>query len=686
MKRCPQCQFDELVDSAAFCTRCGADLDRPAETHTQSFEDSGVETAELRDDSSLAESPSGSGFDEPSVKRLRPILPSDVSALDDEELTEPLQAKMYGSIPAAEDMTPPPAQKQEAEPEPDDPQQIKKLSKQEIEAISMSMYAGTSNRPYLSDDEKRNLLRSIDKTETSTEAKAKSAVPVAKTNRPPVNEATDAHRPKMADRLRGVSYYFGNVVYLTGNQRLHENDEAAINDRIYVLRKYSLSPKAKWISLGAAAAVLLIACIAIFTSGAGSGSGTVIGIVLDDTQQPFIQGAAIRFPDLGKEIESNGQGFFVADGISSGSHKIEYVVNNQVVGTDYATVVAGEVTTVALRPAEEASGSFAHETPEEISSLPTSAATDVAQPRFAEPQQTSSPSPKATSAQLVLAANVEGATLRVDGQVVGIGNLAYQKLKPGKRSYTVSAEGYQTVSGTVNLGANKTTTLEVALQPLPAERQASPEELAYSAAETAMNGGDFATAIAQYSEVISLKPTSSKAYLMRAEARAKAGDREGTVADLTAGGNLALNEGNGNQAYQAFDRASQLDRKSTQALLGRATANLARGQDIAAIADYEAVVSLDRRNVKAFMGIGEARYNLGNFKEAIDNFKDAQKLDPNNAEIYEYLMLSYLGDNDIKNVRKTFEKYRKMVSEDQLAQMNTQEKYRLLMQVVTTGN
>ena len=109
-------------------------------------------------------------------------------------------------------------------------------------------------------------------------------------------------------------------------------------------------------------------------------------------------------------------------------------------------------------------------------------------------------------------------------------------------------------------------------------------------------------------------------------------------------------------------------------------------RDIAAIADYEAVVSLDRRNVKAYMGIGEARYNLGNFKEAIDNFKDAQKLDPNNAEIYEYLMLSYLGDNDIKNVRKTFEKYRKMVSEDQLAQMNTQEKYRLLMQVVTTGN
>ena len=129
------------------------------------------------------------------------------------------------------------------------------------------------------------------------------------------------------------------------------------------------------------------------------------------------------------------------------------------------------------------------------------------------------------------------------------------------------------------------------------------------------------------------------------------------------------------RATNAYQKCAELDAKAVAPLLGRANMYLARGEEIAAIADYEAVLDIEKDNFDAHFGLGCARYEQGYYKKAIKHLKKARKQDERNPEVYEYLMLSYMGANDLKNVKKAYEKYKEFASSEQIRALQEDNRF-----------
>jgi len=89
---------------------------------------------------------------------------------------------------------------------------------------------------------------------------------------------------------------------------------------------------------GVGFALCLVIIGSLILSNPGGSNGQIVGLALDDAGQPYLLGATVHLPEIGKTYTSNGQGFFRTDRIAPGSYRVEYVVGGQKVATDYATV------------------------------------------------------------------------------------------------------------------------------------------------------------------------------------------------------------------------------------------------------------------------------------------------------------------------------------------------------------
>ena len=122
--------------------------------------------------------------------------------------------------------------------------------------------------------------------------------------------------------------------------------------------------------------------------------------------------------------------------------------------------------------------------------------------------------------------------------------------------------------------------------------------------------------------------------------------------------------------------------KSIPVLLGRGNLYLSRGEEIAAIADFDMVIRLDKRNLQGYLGLGQARHDQGYFKKAIKHFKDARSLASDNPSIHRSLMMCYYRAGDFKQVKKSHEKFVKYVSEAELRAMRSDPSFAPVLRVI----
>lgn len=703
LTRCPNCKVELLFEGSEFCEHCGVKLDRETMKRGEhAGGDDDMEFVVTEDNQSHPPELVG-GFRKEKSDELGLQSSAELMAhiSDDEAEAIPPVAP---AIPAATAMAaqaasgtatpngttgPKPAAPDKGQ-SMDDTGAFRRLSPAEVKAIEKNMYAGTAT--YLSEDEKRNLLKNMSTLESAGVPNdvivppKKQAAPVPPVPPMSTDQMADQFKPAMAKRGRGVAYFLKNYIQVQGDTELHDHDELTINERTYVLRKKKFSSKA---TFGAAAVVFTV--VLLFLSSLvvmrDTDHGSVIGVVLDSQQQPYAQGATIRFPDLGKSYTSNPQGFFRTDPLPPGSHKIEFAVDGGPAFVDYATVTADDITTITLRPGDAP--------PVELAQEPASPTSNPAPERsMANRNQTEpieSPSqpvtePTRANARLTLAANVEGARLAIDGSVVGAGNLTFTRLKPGSHSYSVSKEGYETASGTVDLAGGKTSLLAVTLTEAkavaPAKPQSSPAELAYAEGQAALTDKNYSEAITAFSNAIAENPNYGVAHLGRGKAYQMTGQKAQAHDDYIRAAEIYRFKKDYDQAVMAYNKAIEADPKSVTAYLGRGDLYLEKQEEIAATADYETVIRLDRRNTQAYIGLGEARYSQGNFSKAIKHFRDAKDLAPNNPQVYEYLMLAYLGDGDLKNVRKTYEKYKEVAGQEQMDRLAQDKRFSAVLGVV----
>ncbi len=495
----------------------------------------------------------------------------------------------------------------------------------------------------------------------------------------------------MARRQRGVAFFYRNFIELKGSQQLADNDHLTVNDREYVLKKKTLSPKAI-ITLAAPVFLILLFIIgAQFVGNAGSGEGQIIGLVVDKNGQPYIKTAVVKFPDLGQSFKTNAQGFFRTGDLPAGNHRMEYIIDGVSVGTDYATVTSDEITTILLKPTS-------HELARVTDAQPASSVQRVADRPTPEESPAADEGNRARaqqkagsregSSKIVLAANVDEARLTIDGRVLGAGNLTYSRLSSGRHSYSVSRDGFATVSGSIELRAGKTSRLEVALTPLTREAKLATYEGDdfFRSGLALLREGQYESAIADLTEAISKQPSRVDAYTARAEAYNAQRQTSEAYADYLRAAEIYQIQNNFNQSITAFTKAIELAPGEIAPLLGRGNAFLNKGEHIAATADFESAVRLDEKNVQAHFGLGRTRFEQGYYKKAIDHFKDARALEPDNAAVYQYLMLAYLGANDIKNVKKSYEKFTEVASGQQVRQLQSDSRFAAVMKVIDMGN
>ncbi|HUV30300.1 MAG TPA: tetratricopeptide repeat protein [Acidobacteriota bacterium] len=725
MKICPQCHTEQAADTE-FCACCGQRLTSgPApespdgapdnldfvitETHDASHDlvggvvpkktdgDLGLETtADLVQREAISGAGIGGGAVGSDTGNCSPIGDSNPT------MPAPQETDTGGGTVSDE----PPAG---SAPSSDSTSQVRKLSDDQIKSIKQNLYGGSTE--YLSDEEKLDLLKHIDRRPTDGQAADKPEKPKgfdtapivppkkAGPSKPDTAAPEVKPRPQMAQRTRGVAYYAKNIVQITGEQELHEHDELIINQRQYVLRKKKLNSKLLAAIIAPVAAVAIFAIGTQFTSDITTGDGRIVGVVLDSHERPLLQAVTIRLPALGKSCRTNAQGFFKTDLIEAGSYKIECIVDGEVAATDYATVVDGEISMLTLQPSSE---SRTKPTVATVRPVPAEAAAESrerAQPQAA-PQTGSSPTksskpaadrPRAAStapqtAKIAVNTNVEVPRLSIDGSVVGAGNLTYSRLKPGKHSYSIAADGHRTATGTLELVAGKTTKLDVTLEPMsPAQKEKTYAETDYfHSGERALKANEYETAITDLTEAVRIKPSYAEAYFARAQAYERTGQNPSALDDYIRAAEQYRFKGEYNRAITAYNHCLEMDREAVPALLGRASLYLAKGEEIAAIADYETAIRFDKRNAQAYYGLGEARFNQGYYEKAVKHFKDARSLDPENPLVYQFLMLSYLADDDTNNVRKTYDKYKELASQEELSKLRSDKKFSAVMRVVET--
>ncbi len=205
------------------------------------------------------------------------------------------------------------------------------------------MYGSAS---YLKDKEKKELQKSI--------LDATNPEPVAE--EPPLMPDFEGHpSPKKENRPKkgtGIAYYYRNYVHVLGNHSLMTNDILKVNDREYILKPKKIKPAYMASGFGVVFVVLMIIMIAMFTSGSGTGQGQLVGVVLDQYDQPYLLGATIRIRERQESFQSDARGVFSAGALPVGTYQIEYLLNDELVQVEQASITEGEVRMVFLRPGE----------------------------------------------------------------------------------------------------------------------------------------------------------------------------------------------------------------------------------------------------------------------------------------------------------------------------------------------
>lgn len=536
---------------------------------------------------------------------------------------------------------------------------------------------------YLSDREKEEIIRKIS---AGTTAGADRAEPTADRPAASVQPAEpELSTPGMAERGRGIAYFYRNYIQIAGRQQLHDEDELQLDGRWYRLKPKKVRPGFLIGAGGIMFAAMLFIIASLLVSDGGAGDGEVIGMALDENGRPYLHGAIVRFPDLGVAVKSNPQGFFRSGQIPSGTHKMVYKVDGKQIAEDFITVASGEISTVSLtpRPPEEYSSSDREAA---LAAAVSENETKPSTPESAGDKSAATSKKKTDSryAKLTLDANVDGARLSLDGSVMGAGNVTYSRLTPGKHEYFVEADGYQPVKGIVELQAGEGRRLEIELSPMAAAQKEtvySPEDYYYSGVAN-VKAGQKEIAVSDFSKAIEQKPSYAEAYLARADVYNLTKDLPAAHDDYIRAAEIFRINKDFNGAITAYNSAIEVNKKSLTAYLGRGDLYLAKGEEIAAIADYEAAANIDKKTAVAQFGLGKARFQLGHYDKAIKHFKDVRKLDDRNPVLYQYLMLAYLAVDDIKEVKKSFERFSEVASEADMQRMVADQKYSAILRVV----
>jgi len=703
---CTICKFQVIDISLSVCPNCGAPL-QAAENADDPAEDTSPEIC-----NSSSKETADDGASKQASLRTPDNPEDDLEICDPGELLYAAETEVSpspGEIAAKPpDPTRSPVSNDEiktgtanSEVVPESRNEIRKLSPEQVDSIRSNMLNGNSDSEYVSAEDASSFFHDLSRAKTRPDLDRQDPVP------PDVNEErvsvpspvapvrlteeVSQSRPMTVAKsapARRVAYFHKNFIQLTGSVYPHTGDELIIDDRHYILKPKRIK---KQYTIGAFALLLAIVFFFIgkqFISPTLPGSGSIIGVVVDESGQPIYTGVEVALPEAGKRVVSDPTGFFRFDNVPTGVYAIRSKRPEGIIAADNISVAANEITTLVLgENARESRNAIPYGSTEEQ----PSGATDSRSPQ----SQTSSPTGKSSQettaktgteyASLKLKANVENAKVSIDGEILGSGNMTFKKLRPGSRTVTVAKPGYSEWTGTVRLKSNETYTLAVALEPISVETgnslTASGEQL-YRSGQALMSEGKIDEAIRDLTEAISIQPSLADAYFTRAEAYVAGGKSKLAEDDFIRAGEIYAAQRRSESALTAFNRAIGINKKSAAAYIDRG--DLYRQMDIkqSAVEDFRTALKCDENSFRANFELGKMYFALGNNGDADKRLRKAQELDPRSPEVYHYLMLNYLARDDFGKVKKAYTAFKVNVSQDDLQTFKDDPKFDAVLRVI----
>gem|GEM_PF-2312167 len=588
---------------------------------------------------------------------------------------------------------------------------LQKLSSEQIKAIRSNLMNGDD---YVSPDRAGSIINNLSKStsdsnsEPPSEKSSDSDHPenvAAQSNDAgapapeprPVNAQSvhDIPQPgivhSQSPAVRRVAYFHKNFIQLTGHSYPATGDELVIGELHYLLRPKKL--KSKYV-IGAFCVVLVLLLFAIgkqFLSPTLPGAGGIIGIVLDQDGRPYISGAQISLAETGKRVTSDAVGFFRFDKVPTGVYVVKFARPDGAAGTENVSVVNDLITTITLGKnwSQASTGSVAE--PEPVRNTPP-------QQEVVQQYGNTEPAPAGPSAQkeekpvsvkdnavIKLQANVEDAKVAINGQVVGMGNLAYKNIKPGIVKVNVTKDGYKGWNSVINLKSGEIYSLAVTLDKIestPNQQHAYTAEDFYQSGQTMLGQGNPQAAAGDFTEAINLDPQLADAYQGRARAYQLTGTLAAAEADYIKAGQILAGQKRFETANDAFSRALEVNKRSIPALMALADLSERRGDRNKAFDIYAEALKYDEGNFQANFELGKLLYAAGKNKDADKRLRKACEIDPRSPEVYHYLMLNYFARDDFGKVKKTYADFKLNVPPDQIDKFKTDPKFDPILRIV----
>ena len=198
-------------------------------------------------------------------------------------------------------------------------------------------------------------------------------------------------------------------------------------------------------------------------------------------------------------------------------------------------------------------------------------------------------------------------------------------LNPGEYHIEISASGYKTKKGWVELTAGEDEIISVQLEPIDLKEtqtiEGSDVLALINQAKNLQKSDKHLEAIKILDKAIELYPKNSWVYTNR--------------------GNAYFNLKQYIKAIQNYDKAIELDPKGSLAYSYRGDAYTILKQFIKAMQDYDKAIELDPKNSYFYFDRGNAYFNLKQYIKAIQNYDKAIELDPKNASDYYRRGLAY---------------------------------------------
>jgi tetratricopeptide (TPR) repeat protein len=716
---CTICRYEVADDSATVCPNCGAPIQ-----HADSSADRIEQASPFSRSESKTEPPTSDGVssptspvpsgDEDSLEICDPgeFLGAQKSTADSpagpEEGGPDESGMMPGNAPTRNADRETGAADGEDMPSPKSPG-IQKLSEEQINNIRSSMMKREgSDSEFATPEDASMILHNLRKSgdgpamerqhedsEPPPVSSSQSVPEPVESNLPetdtPPEAKPDPPRGVKTTPIRNIAYFHKNFIQLTGNVHPVAGEELRIDERAWVLRPKRIKPQYTITAFAILAAIFLFIIGKQFISPTVPGSGSIVGLILDNSGRPLAKGLQLRIPEIGKTAVSDAAGFFRFDGVETGTYIVEFTLPDGRVGQENVSVAANELTTVSMSTADAVVKSVA-----EVSSTSStrqhkgsvtgrspqaSRSTD----NVAETASTGGAvSAKMEYSDLRLRANVDNAKLIVNGQTLGRGNTTFRKLMPGTHSAKVVKDGYQTWKGKVNLKPGETYTLAVTLKKAET-KSAEPEYTAedfYQSGATMLAKGDAKSAIRDLTQAIKMDPSMADAYYKRAKANLQESKTILAESDYVRAGEIYRTQKRMSTSLDAFNRAIDINPKSVPALINRGDIYMQQDNKSAAMDDYHAAVNGDKDNFQANFKLGKAYFALGKYKDADKRLRKARDLDPSVPEVYHYLMLNYFARDDFKDVKKTYSDFKQSVNPNAVQAFKGNPRYDAILRVI----